>query len=49
MVAIIIAGDIHLEGLSGRAVTLCDHAETNYEVDLEPFVSVPGQYECFLK
>ena len=41
---------IHLEGLSGHAVTLPDHAERRWdlhEVDLTLFVPVPGKYKCF--
>ncbi len=34
MVAIIIAGDVHLEGLSGNVVTLSDHAERSHHRDI---------------
>ncbi len=37
-----IAGDIHLEGLSGHAVTLSEIVRHGYDE-----VLVPGQYECF--
>ncbi len=42
-----IAGDIHLEELSERAVTLSDHAERMWDMDEVLLFQVPGQYECF--